>query len=192
MLLEDICIISWLSVNSNWSCHQGTLNRSQIVDFRPLWHWNLNWTRKRIGHLFHATSSFVHHFVVICEFKLGLQSGSKLTDKNIVWPLHSGAWVFSPFIMSFSIFEWPLWWVFYLCIAADNDIMGIDGDVMTWKQTPSPLLTLCAKNHVAFTGVVLTQRPSNADIWWFLCCILEKAFAQTVASDFRRYEAHVT
>ena len=30
--------------------------------------------RKTIGHLFYATSSFVHHFVAIDEFKLELQS----------------------------------------------------------------------------------------------------------------------
>ena len=29
---------------------------------------------KIIGHLFYATSSFVHHFVAISEFKLELQS----------------------------------------------------------------------------------------------------------------------
>ena len=33
------------------------------------WPWNT------IGHLFYATSSFVHHFVAIGEFKLELQSG---------------------------------------------------------------------------------------------------------------------
>ena len=42
------------------------------------------WPRKTIGHLFHATSSFLHHFVAIGEFRLELQSGndqfgSKLT-----------------------------------------------------------------------------------------------------------------
>ena len=31
---------------------------------------------KTIGHLFYATSSFVHHFVPIGEFKLELQSGN--------------------------------------------------------------------------------------------------------------------
>ena len=31
---------------------------------------------KTIGHLFYATSSFVHHFVAIGEFKLDLQSGN--------------------------------------------------------------------------------------------------------------------
>ena len=34
------------------------------------------WPCKTIGHLFYATSSFVHHFVAICVFKLELQSGN--------------------------------------------------------------------------------------------------------------------
>ena len=34
------------------------------------------WPWKTIGHLFHAASSFVHHFIVIGEFKLELQSGN--------------------------------------------------------------------------------------------------------------------
>ena len=34
------------------------------------------WPWKTIGHLFYATSSFVHHFITICEFKLELQSGN--------------------------------------------------------------------------------------------------------------------
>ena len=34
------------------------------------------WPWKIIGHLFYATSSFVHHFVAISDFKLELQSGN--------------------------------------------------------------------------------------------------------------------
>ena len=34
------------------------------------------WPWKLIGHLFYATSSFVHHFVTIGDFKLELQSGN--------------------------------------------------------------------------------------------------------------------
>ena len=34
------------------------------------------WPWKTIGHLFYATSSFLHHFVAIGEFKLELQSGN--------------------------------------------------------------------------------------------------------------------
>ena len=34
------------------------------------------WPWKTIGHLFYATSGFVHHFVAIGQFKLELQSGN--------------------------------------------------------------------------------------------------------------------
>ena len=49
------------------------------------------WPWKTIGHLFHATSSFMDHFVAIGEFKLELQSGnaqfgSKSTIFRAVWP----------------------------------------------------------------------------------------------------------
>ena len=63
-----------------------------IVDF--LSHVTLKfyrWPWKTIGHLFCATSSFVHHFIAICELKLELQSrnaqfGSKSTSFWAVWP----------------------------------------------------------------------------------------------------------
>ena len=46
---------------------------------------------KTIGHLFYATSSFMHHFVAIGEFKLELQSGNAQSGSNsmlfrAVWP----------------------------------------------------------------------------------------------------------
>ena len=49
------------------------------------------WPCKTIRHLFYATSSFVHHFLPIGEFKLELQSinaefGSKSTIFLAVWP----------------------------------------------------------------------------------------------------------
>ena len=49
------------------------------------------WPCKTIGHLFYATSSFVHHFVAIGEFKLQLQSGNAQSGSNstifrAVWP----------------------------------------------------------------------------------------------------------
>ena len=52
------------------------------------WHW------KTVGHLFYATSSFVHHFVAIGEFKLELQSGNAQCGSNstiflAVWPWNS-------------------------------------------------------------------------------------------------------
>ena len=49
------------------------------------------WPWKTIGHLFYATSSFVHHLVAIGEFKLELQSGNAQSRSNstifrAVWP----------------------------------------------------------------------------------------------------------
>ena len=41
------------------------------------------WPWKTIGHLFYATSSFVHHFVAIGEFKLELQSGNGQYGSNL-------------------------------------------------------------------------------------------------------------
>ena len=46
---------------------------------------------KTIKHLFYATSSFMHHFVAIGEFKLELQSGNAQSGSNstlfrAVWP----------------------------------------------------------------------------------------------------------
>ena len=49
------------------------------------------WPWKTIGHLFYVTSSFMHYFLAISEFKLKLQSGnsqfgSKLAIFCPVWP----------------------------------------------------------------------------------------------------------
>ena len=51
--------------------------RVKIDNFLP--HVTLKFRRgpwKTIGHLFYATSSCVHDFIAICEFKLELQSGN--------------------------------------------------------------------------------------------------------------------
>ena len=58
---------------------------SRLILKFDVWHWTT------IGHLFYATSSFVHHFVAIGEFNLELQSGnvqsgSKSTIFLAVWP----------------------------------------------------------------------------------------------------------
>ena len=44
----------------------------------------VGWPRKLIGYLSYITSSFVHHFIAISEFKLELQSGN---GKVGFWPL---------------------------------------------------------------------------------------------------------
>ena len=47
-------------------------------------------TFKTIGHLFYATSSFVHHCVAIDEFKLDLQSRNAQSGSN--WTLFRAVW----------------------------------------------------------------------------------------------------
>ena len=66
--------------------------RVKIVDF--LTHVTLKfngWPWKTKGHLFHATSSFVHHFIAISRIKKELQSGNaQFGSKSMilcpVWP----------------------------------------------------------------------------------------------------------
>ena len=65
---------------SNWM-----IFKSRVTLQFDVWPW------KTIGHLYHATSSSMHHFVAIGEFKLELQSGnaqfgSKRTIFGAVWP----------------------------------------------------------------------------------------------------------
>ena len=49
---------------------------SKSTIFLAVWPWNFEvWPWKTIGHLSKATSSSVHHFIIICEFKLELRSG---------------------------------------------------------------------------------------------------------------------
>ena len=47
-------------------------------------------TLQTIGHLFYASSNFVHHFVAIGEFKLELQSGNAQSGSN--WTIFWAAW----------------------------------------------------------------------------------------------------
>ena len=49
---------------------------SNSTIFSAVWPWNLtDDLEKTIGHLSWATSSYMHHFIIICEFKLELESG---------------------------------------------------------------------------------------------------------------------
>ena len=60
------------------------------VAYNDLWPWPIP-SRSTMGHLFYATSSFVHYFVATGEFKLELQSGNAQSGSNstifgAVWP----------------------------------------------------------------------------------------------------------
>ena len=55
------------------------------------------WPWKTTGHLYYATSSSMHHFVAIGEFKLELQSGNTQSRSNstifrAVWPWNFDGW----------------------------------------------------------------------------------------------------
>ena len=74
-------------------CSHWWIQAGVIVQKRPIWvkfddfysRVTLKfygWPWKTTGHLFYATSSFVHHFVAIGEFKLELQSGNAQSRSN--------------------------------------------------------------------------------------------------------------
>ena len=70
------------SFRSHWRIQTGVTVRKRLIwvkidDFfsRVTLQFD-GWPWKTIGHLFYATSSFVHHFLAIGEFKLELQSGN--------------------------------------------------------------------------------------------------------------------
>ena len=70
----------FVSFRSHWWIQIGVTVRKRLIwvkidDFFSRVTFKLDrWPWKTIGYLFYATSSFVHHFVAIGEFKLELQS----------------------------------------------------------------------------------------------------------------------
>ena len=79
----DIIAATGLVIVFNWDWYHWFSARANLTfDGRP---------RKMKGHLFYATSSFVHHIKSISEFRLELQSrnahfGSKSAIFCLVWP----------------------------------------------------------------------------------------------------------
>ena len=88
ILRQALCIIS----NHQWIQTRVTVRKrpirvkigyflSRVTLKFDGWHW------KTIGHLSYATSSFVHHFVAICEFKLELRPESAVDTKLLPEPV---------------------------------------------------------------------------------------------------------
>ena len=92
MLLKALYIIMQPAFYWNWSYSPETLNSGENLQFLSCLTLIFDrWPWKTVGPLFYPTSSFVHHFIAICEFKLVLQSrnaqvGSKLAMFCPVWP----------------------------------------------------------------------------------------------------------
>ena len=87
--LRDLIAATGLVI-SNWI---------QIVNFSAVVTVKFDgWPRKKIGHFFYTTSSFVHHFKSIGEFKLELQSrNAQFGSKSKIF--------FSP--VTFKLDGWP-------------------------------------------------------------------------------------
>ena len=106
-------------MNWNWSYSPETPNLGQhwrifVPYYLEIWRWP--W--KTIGHLFYATSSYLHHSVAIGEFKLVLQSGNaqsgskfafKLCDLNL-WPGHFTWTSLLAMVITSEIFMTIRWW----------------------------------------------------------------------------------
>ena len=91
---ENFMMIRWWEHGEKGVTDRQTDGRTdRQTDRRTDWTSHIAaWSQlKTIGHLFYATSSFVHHFIPIGEFKFELQSGnaqfgSKSTILWAVWP----------------------------------------------------------------------------------------------------------
>ena len=71
-------------MNSNWSYSPQTLNSGQNQHFFCFTLKFDGWPWKSIWHLSYTTSSFVCHFIAICEVKLDLQSGNAQFGSKLV------------------------------------------------------------------------------------------------------------
>ena len=75
------------------------------------------WPWKTIGHLSYATSSYMYHFIIICEFKLELQSGNENLGRDLcdldLWPLTM------TFCMDLTLVQCDNSWKFH-----DDTMMG--------------------------------------------------------------------
>ena len=101
MLLQALCIISYPSVNSNLSCIRKLSIQVKIDNFLSRVTWKFEgWPWKTIGRLFFVTSSFVHHFVAIGEFKLELQSRNAQSGSNLM--------IF--YLRDLDLWPWPFAW----------------------------------------------------------------------------------
>ena len=116
------------SFRSHWWIQTGVTARKHLIwvkidDFYrrvtlkfDVWPWKIT------GHLFCATSSYVHNFVAIGEFKVELQSGNAQFGSNST--------IFSRVTLQFDVWPWnnraPLLCYFKLCASFRSH---------TWIQT---------------------------------------------------------
>ena len=80
--------------------------------------WNLTDDLEKIGHLFQPTSSFVHHFLAICELSYGPETPNSGQNRQFVVPCDVEIWRMTlqnnkaPLIFHIKLclsFHWPMW-----------------------------------------------------------------------------------
>ena len=128
------------------------------------------WPWKIIGHLFYATSSFVHHFVAIGEFILELQSGNaKIGSISTIFkPCDLEIW-----LMTLKNNRVPLLSNITLC-ASFNHHMWIQTGVtvrkrLSWVLTSVTLTFDLWPWHFAWTSLlssVITPENFMMIRWW--------------------------
>ena len=155
ILCQDVCFISKPSVNCNWSYFLETLNLGR--NWRLLSPVTLKfdrWPWKTIWRHFFATSSLVHHLLVIGEFKLELQSRNdqfyvKINDFCAVRPwnmtddlektLRYPSYATSSFVHHFIVIR-----------EVNLELRSGNGFIGSWPQWPWPLtsdLYLLHRHH---------------------------------------------
>ena len=105
------------------------------------------WPWKTIGHLFYTTSSFVHRFKAMGQFKLELQSGNaQFSSKSAIfcppWPCN----------LTLKNNRTPLLYYVKLCVSFQSH-EWIQTGVTVWKTTNS------AQNQWCLV-------PCDLEIWW--------------------------
>ena len=95
------------------------------------------WPWKSLGNLIYSTSSFVHHFIAICGFKLELQSGNAQIGAKLVLTFLRGL-IQSKFISITSTIEEIEAFCFYF-----------------------KLIKPIHKHHPVFTSISFLDRPQS-------------------------------
>ena len=104
-------------MDSNWNYSPKTTNLGQIRQFFVPCELEIHrWPWKIIGHLFYATSRFVHHFLAIGKFK----------QESWSWNAHIGTkFVLTSVTLTFDLWPWPFAWTALLSmvITYENSVM---------------------------------------------------------------------
>ena len=107
------------SVNSNLSFRKRSIGSKSTIFFSRATLKFYGWPWKTIGHLFYATSSFVHHFVPIGELKLESQSGNAQSGSNLT--------IFKAF-KAFKFDGWPWKTIGHLFYATSSSVYHVVGN----------------------------------------------------------------